>query len=185
MKIDKSQFIESLITQNRLQEFGFKEWFFMPGMLFNDMGKWWQAGTQRPRPHEGVDFCCYTDREYNLIYLREGTKIPVLHAGSVVRIFYDFLGQSIVVAHDYKKNGQQFASIYAHTRPCHGLRVGQKIQAGDQLAVIAAGGRQNGIKAHLHLTTCWAGEAQLAQIDWQTVHHKQIAKLSNPMDYLR
>jgi len=184
MKIIKSQFCEWLITQNRLQESGFKEWLFKPGMLFNDMTKWWQDGTLRLRPHEGVDFCCGINGEDDVVYLLAGANIPALYAGKVVRIFPDFLGQSIMVAHDYEKKGRQLTSIYAHTKPRPGLKVGQKVKAGDLLAMIATG-RQNGIKAHLHLSTCWAAESQMTQIDWQTVNDKQAAWLSNPMDYLK
>lgn len=184
MKIAKSQFTKSLITQNRFPETAFKEWFFKPGMLFNDMNKWWQNGAQRPHPHEGVDFCCYINELGGLVYLREGIKIPALYDGRVVKIFQDFLGHSIMVAHDYATNGQRLVAIYAHTVPRHGLKAGQRIQADNQLAVIAAG-RRNIISAHLHITTCWASETQLVQIDWQTIHDKQMVRLSNPMDYLR
>ena len=47
--LKKTRFTEFLIRENSLDERGFQEWVFCPGMLFNSLDKWWGDQGLRDR----------------------------------------------------------------------------------------------------------------------------------------
>ncbi|MBW1780941.1 MAG: hypothetical protein JRL30_09405, partial [Deltaproteobacteria bacterium] len=97
--LKKTRFTEILIRENGLNEPGFKEWIFHPGMLFHATGKWWGDKALRHRPHEGLDLLLYRDQQDKIVSLDKKTRIPVMFDGVVVSIIHDFLGRSVIVEH--------------------------------------------------------------------------------------
>lgn len=180
-----SWFTQFLIRENGLDRNGFEEWAFQSGMLFSATTKWWGDRGKRVVPHEGVDFCLYVDRQGRVFQLEKGTRIPVMYAGVVVNIIDDFLGKSVVVAHDCLKDGAPpLLTIYGHTAPLSGLTPGKSVEAGEVIATIAFG--QNPlprISPHLHVSVGFAtGIVPYEKLDWKTMG--VAVALSNPLDLL-
>ena len=98
-RLKNTRFTEFLIQKNALDQGGFKEWVFCPGMLFNSTDKWWGDQGKRDKPHEGLDLCLYKDREDKILRLGEKAKVPVIYDGIVVGIVDDFLGKSVIIEH--------------------------------------------------------------------------------------
>ncbi len=129
--LKKSRFTEWMVRKNSLDAFGFQEWAFSPGMLFNSNDKWWGNQGKREMPHEGLDLCFYRDRENRIHHLNEKTKIPVLYDGVIVRVMDDFIGKSVMVEHRfYKSSYPRFCTIYGHTTPLDGLDIGRVSMGG-------------------------------------------------------
>ena len=118
-----SSFTQHLLQANHLQQQDFQGWLLQPGMLFAANQFWWGAEGPRPRPHEGLDLCTFGNRRGELNSLGAGALIPTLFAGQVVAIFADFLGQSILVAHQ-QQGARRFYSIYAHVIAAPHLSIG-------------------------------------------------------------
>jgi len=134
----KTRFTEYLIQENALDEHGFKEWIFYPGMLFNAVEKWWGNHGKRDKPHEGLDLCLYRDRWGNKRQLDEKTKIPAIYDGTVVGIVNDFLGKSVIIEHDLTdSDDNRLCTIYGHINPHKGLNVGRIVKEGDIIATLA------------------------------------------------
>jgi len=67
-------FHERLIRLNNLDSLGFKEWIFLPAMLFGSSHKWWGDLGQRQRPHEGLDFRFYRAKGGSIGHVTEDTR---------------------------------------------------------------------------------------------------------------
>ena len=121
-RLRKTRFTRMMIQSNNLNPDNFESWVFCPGMLFGSPDKWWGDHGLRDFPHEGIDFCLYSDRSGQIRRLTEQTRIPVMHAGVVRAMFSDYLGQAVVIEHEngHDRNGK-FLSVYAHTNPQDGL----------------------------------------------------------------
>ncbi|NVM22508.1 MAG: hypothetical protein HWN68_12100 [Desulfobacterales bacterium] len=89
----KTGFSEYLVRCNGLDELGFEEWLFHPGMLFGALDRWWADGGNRAKPHEGLDLCLYRGLGGHNRSLDERTKIPLTYDGEIVKIDDDFLGR--------------------------------------------------------------------------------------------
>ena len=88
----KSSFFQYLVAINRPHLDNFKQWIFLPGMLFNSGEKWWGDQGRRATPHEGLDLCSFAEIDGNIKNLDPHTKIPAAFAGEIVKIDPDFLG---------------------------------------------------------------------------------------------
>ena len=81
MKPEKNTIPESTFKtfftkhNNDFHTYGFKEWIFYPGMLFQDREAWWVDNGLRAAPHEGIDLCFYRDKTGQVRRIGEGTKI--------------------------------------------------------------------------------------------------------------
>lgn len=93
--MEETLFSEHLVTCNSLRQAGLEQWAFYPGMLFGATEKWWGDRGRRPRPHEGIDLCLYTDKAGRAFRLHESSRIPVMLDGEIVKIEEDFLGKSV------------------------------------------------------------------------------------------
>ena len=181
--VTKSTFIEDLIRLNRLDKLGFGRLIFQPGMEFGTRDKWWEDTGSRPTPHEGLDLCCFEDNSGRLVYLAGNTLVPVLYDGTLVNIFTDFLGESILLAHDFQDNGRNLHSIYAHTVPDKALRRGSRVKAGEVIASTCPS-KNKSMNPHLHLTVLWAPETAIATLDWATINQADHVILCDPLDFL-
>jgi murein DD-endopeptidase MepM/ murein hydrolase activator NlpD len=180
-----SRFTEFLVSENGLHVKGFDAWAFMPGMLFSASAKWWGDRGARTLPHEGVDFRLYTDRRGRVLHLDEGTKIPVMYDGIVVRIIEDFLGESVVVAHGSSaSDATSFLTIYGHTAPLANLAVGAAVEAGEIIAMIAPAGASEGtVPPHLHISVgTLSGLVSCDSLEWKNM--KEALTAWDPLDLI-
>jgi murein DD-endopeptidase MepM/ murein hydrolase activator NlpD len=153
-RLRKTRFTRMMIQANNLNPANFESWLFCQGMLFGSPDKWWGDHGLRGFPHEGIDFCLYSDPSGQIRRLNEQTRIPVMHDGLVRAMFTDYLGQAIVIEHEYghHQNGK-FLTVYAHTNPQDGIRPGVAVNEGDIIATIADTKHSKAkILPHLHLS---------------------------------
>jgi murein DD-endopeptidase MepM/ murein hydrolase activator NlpD len=153
-RLRKTRFTRMMIQANNLNPANFESWLFCQGMLFGSPDKWWGDHGLRDFPHEGIDFCLYSDPSGQICRLNEQTRIPVMHDGLVQAMFTDYLGQAIVIEHEYghHQNGK-FLTVYAHTNPQDGIRPGVAVNEGDIIATIADTKHSKAkILPHLHLS---------------------------------
>ncbi|KKO20402.1 MAG: M23 family metallopeptidase [Candidatus Brocadia sp.] len=183
----KSRFIEFLIRHNELDQSGFEEWVFYPGMLFHSQDKWWEDGGVRQRPHEGVDFCFYRDAAGQFHNLDKKTKIPVMYDGEIVNIQDDFLGKSLFLRHDISDNyGNRLYTMYGHTSPYRGAEVGRIFREGETIAAIADAERKNTqIASHLHISVAWLQKSfPHERLDWKTINDDRVVTLCDPLEFI-
>lgn len=150
----KTRFTRMIIEANVLEPDNFRSWIFCPGMLFGSSDKWWGDHGIRDFPHEGIDLCLYADRTGRICRLDERTRIPVMQDGAVRAMFTDYLGQAIILEHEYERNEtKKIISVYAHTKPQDGIRPGVTVKKGDIIATIADTSNSKAkILPHLHLS---------------------------------
>jgi hypothetical protein len=153
----KSPFFRYLIVNNRPHLDNFKQWIFLPGMLFNSLDKWWGDLGRRATPHEGLDLCSFAEVNGSIKNLGPHTKIPAAFAGETVKIAPDFLGKSIYVSHAiFDDRGRQLYSAYGHTVPLDSLQIGSRVTEGETIAVISdPSGKKLSILPHVHITLAW------------------------------
>ncbi len=134
----KSPFFNYLVANNRPHLDNFKEWIFLPGMLFSSLEKWWGDQGRRATPHEGLDLCSFAEVNGSTKNLDHHTKIPAAFAGEIVKIDPDFLGKSIYISHAiFDDRGRQLYSAYGHTTPLDSLKIGSNVAEGETIAVIS------------------------------------------------
>ena len=150
----KTGFTRMLIEANMLDPENFRSWIFCPGMLFGSPDKWWGDHGLRDFPHEGIDLCLYADRTGRICRLDDETRIPVIQDGMVKAMFTDYLGQAIILEHEYgHSQNKKILSVYAHTEPQTGIQPGVAVKKGDVIATIAdTSSSKAKILPHLHLT---------------------------------
>jgi len=185
--LKKSRFTEFLVEENELDELGFQEWIFYPGMLFNAMDKWWGNQGKRKKPHEGLDLCLYRDRGDRIHSLDEKTKIPALYDGVIVRVMDDFIGKSVMVEHRLPDSDHlRFCTIYGHTNLPRGLHVGRVVKARDILATLARPNKsQRNIPPHLHISVGWIfKKISYENLDWETMGTLKSLKWLDPLQVI-
>ncbi len=184
--METRHFGEYLKKYNRLDEAGFQEWIFFPGMLFRSPDKWWGNKGTRPVPHEGLDICLYRTKDGRQIRFDGSIKIPVAYNGEVIRIIADFLGKSVYIKHDIRDNaGRYFHSLYGHTMPLDFLRKGSIVNAGDIIGTVSDIRKKTKILPHLHISMAWISENYSPEkLDWDIIGSSADIILLNPMDAL-
>ena len=168
----KSRFTAHLIRENGLQEQGFEGWLFHPGMLFNAADTWWGRKGKRTRPHEGLDLCFYKDGQGSVLRLQEGSRVPAIYDGAVVKIIDDFLGKSVIVEHRLPSApGRALIAVYGHTVPGTTCPIGAFVRAGESIATIAGpGASRRDIHPHLHLSLGWlSGTIPRESLTWENM----------------
>jgi hypothetical protein len=179
----KSRFLEYLLANNQPYLAGFRNWVFLPGMLFNSTEQWWGDKKPRSAPHEGLDLCCFEDRDGETRQLPCSTKIPAAFAGKIQKIDDDFLGKSIFVSHEiFEGKIGQLYTIYGHTEPVAG-KLYESAAAGEIIGVIAHRlGRNSTLLPHLHITVAWVPvRYPLEQLTWQHIGTDRRIKLLDPL----
>ena len=163
---------------------------FLGGMLFDAPEKWWGDYGHRDFPHEGMDFCLYRDRSFDMQQLDTHTQIPVIFDGMVRAVFKDYLGQAIVVEHDLSVNGtaliETLLTVYAHTQPMEGILPGRQLKQGDIMATIAGTDHSKAnILPHLHLSMAIpAPDLSFDAFVWNIMRDPKRMVLLNPMHIL-
>ena len=183
--LNKTRFTEFLVQENSLDKCGFEEWIFYPGMLFNELEKWWgDKRGQRDRPHEGLDLFLYRDQRDRILHLDKKTRVPVMYDGVVVSVLNDFLGKSVIMEHAFADNeNRKFCTIYGHTSPLAGLRVGRIVKQGDIIAALAeSSSSKTNILSHLHISLGRKSESiSYDELDWETLGVTDTLTLMDPM----
>ncbi len=184
--IPESTFKTFFTKHNNFHTYGFKEWIFYPGMLFQDMEAWWTDNSFRPTPHEGIDLCFYRDSTGQVRRINNGTKIPVMYTGDIVHIHDDFLGKSIYVKHSINdKSGNVLHTIYGHTIPWNHHDTGKKVREGNIIAEVAAISENSKVLPHIHITMAWIPESlPCKKLNWETIWTSRLITLCNPLEYI-
>jgi murein DD-endopeptidase MepM/ murein hydrolase activator NlpD len=180
----QSKFMEFMVAHNRPRMDGFKRWVFHPGMLFNSSGKWWGDQGARYTRHEGLDLYRFEDAGGITKTVDQHTKIPAAFAGDIVKIDRDFLGRSIYMSHAiFTAAGRRLISVYGHTIPRESLKSGQKVAAGEIIALISGfPGKKTALAPHLHLTFAWVPvHLALNQLDWKNLADDPGITLIDPL----
>jgi murein DD-endopeptidase MepM/ murein hydrolase activator NlpD len=181
----KTRFTRMMIQVNNLDPDNFESWAFCPGMLFGSPDKWWGDHGLRDFPHEGIDFCLYSNPSGQIRRLNKQTRIPVMHDGVVRAIFRDYLGQAVVIEHENRHDQKsKFLSVYAHTNPQDGIRPGVTVNEGDIIANIADT-KQSKTKILPHLHFSLGLPSPTLRYDpfvWNIMRDPDRVALLNPID---
>ena len=183
----KSPFFKYLVAINRPHLDNFKEWIFLPGMLFNSLEKWWGDQGRRTTPHEGLDLCSFVEGNGRIKNLDRHTKIPAAFAGEIVKIDLDFLGKSIFISHGiFDERGRQLYLAYGHTAPRDSLGIGSKVTAGETIAVISdPPGKKLSILPHVHITFAWIPPSIATyELNWDNLGKNPGIGLIDPLAVL-
>ena len=186
--LKRSSFTTFFIQANGLDGKAFKKWVFRPGMQFKSRDKWWGDLGNRDSEHEGLDFCLYKDGEGNLNRLTERIRVPAMYSGKVVGFITDFLGESVILEHEYDNSrSYHFCTLYAHTRRRPGLKVGDNVKKGDVIATVADTRRSKaGIFPHLHISAAWMiSDISYEKLDWATMGQRSDVRLIDPLTLIK
>jgi len=181
VRLSNTNFNKILLHENSLDEKGFSEWVFSPGMLFKNREKWWGDQGRRETAHEGIDLLAYKDSQDNINHLDETIKVPAIYDGHVLKIMDDFLGKTVIIEHALEESRRLYA-IYGHVTPLTNIQAGDGVRKGDVIATISAPGPKAKIPAHLHITIGWASTpVPAARLDWNTIGCSDIIELIDPL----
>lgn len=181
MTPDKSRFTEYLVRVNTLR---FKRWVFEAGMLFLSESKWWGEKGHRGHRHNGLDLRLYENHDGILETISEGTKIPLIYEGRIVRIIEDFLGYTIFAAHEIFDKGAQLFTIYGHVQPATDVLIDRFASEGKVVANLA-GTKNMKVPAHLHLSLAFIPKTiRVESLTWQTLDEFENIIFLDPRDII-
>ena len=182
----KGGFYQFLVSANQLEKnLGYGSLLFFPGMLFESRQKWWGRGGMRDQSHEGVDICFFADACGKRFRLDETIRIPAAFDGQVVRIIPDFLGSTVILAHQTEETGAFLFILYAHIRPDAGLCKGRHLSAGQTFAAIAPPLANKVMPPHLHLSMMDARSTpQLESLDWPLLNGLDRSRFMDPLEMI-
>ena len=152
-----SSFTPDFVALNYPEEKKSFRWCFLPGMLFQDLPRWWKKG-KRTRCHEGADFCrFYAGRKGSARPVRSGDLVPNLFDGVVVKMENDFLASTIWMQHEEIRDGNMVLfSALAHVAPLNGVKEGDAFGQGEAVAAIGRRKDLLPVSMHLHVSVFWA-----------------------------
>jgi len=159
----------------------------MPGMKFGDTDKWWQPGTTRENPHEGLDLLIFLDGSGKRHHLPPGTAIPLLLGGTEVARIADFMGETVILAHDFLDDaGRRLHTFYAHLQPTGAPASGATMAAGSQIGKIATPAKTTlACPPHLHLSLAWVDKSYPIQdFRWADFWTPETFKPADPLALL-
>ncbi|MFP3979797.1 MAG: hypothetical protein ACLFUY_00235 [Desulfobacterales bacterium] len=182
----KGGFYQSLVSANQLENtLGCGTLLFFPGMLFESRQKWWGRGGMRDQSHEGVDICFFADSRGNCFRLDETTRVPAAFDGEAAGIIPDFLGSTVILAHQPDDLEPSFFALYAHLRPDAGLCKGRHLSAGQTFAAIAPPHANKALPPHLHLSMMDAHSIPpLESLDWPLLNGLDRNRFMDPLEII-
>jgi len=149
-----------------------------PGMGFAGINNWWNPKTRwdshKEPEHRGVDISCLVDSRNVASPIAPGAPLIWLASGSIVSIFNDLVGQTIVVE-GFNRTELLF---YVHTTPNTELSVDQTVSEGKLWGSIAAPIKTSNCSAHLHL-----GIARVLKSD--SVDFRDITSFEKIEEFIR
>lgn len=187
IKLPTGRFTRELRRLNGYTKGELREWRFDPGMKFGESDKWWQPGTTRARPHEGLDLLFFLDARGERHLLPPGTAIPPLLDGIEVARIADFLGETVILAHDFlDEAGRRLHTFYAHLQPTGTPANGKTMGADHQLGKIAAPAKTPiTCPPHLHLSLAWLDKSYPIQdFHWGGFRASETFRPGDPLALL-
>ncbi len=178
-------FHHNLLALNDLSRTGFREWLFLPSMLFEAQDKWWGDRGKRTVPHEGIDISMYRTTAGVVAYLTGGTRVPAVFTGRIEKIIDDFLGKSVFVRSEQLDNEDgRFFTLYGHIEPSKDNRPGKVIDEGNVIGLIA-GGKRTSVRPHLHISFARIPESlPVEELNWEAIGERRSLRLIDPLDII-
>jgi hypothetical protein len=131
-----------------------------------------------------LDLRFYENHDGRLETISEGTKIPLIYEGRIVRIIKDFLGYTIFAAHEMFDQGAQLFTIYAHVQPATDVQIDRFLSEGKVIANLA-GTKNMKVPAHLHLSLAFIPKTvRVENLTWQILDEFEDIIFLNPKDII-
>jgi len=184
----ESAFTENLRRLNGYSKDTLAEWWLLPGMRFGESEKWWKPRSLRATPHEGLDLLFFRDREGESQRLPVGTIIPPLLSGIVVGRCPDFLGETIILAHDfYDQSGRRLHTFYAHLNTPQPPQISAPLSRELPIGEIASPGKDaSPCPPHLHLSLAWVDKSiPLRDFSWERFSAAETFRPDDPLLLLK
>ncbi|MCF8027259.1 MAG: hypothetical protein K9K81_02760 [Desulfobacteraceae bacterium] len=168
----RTGFVRDLLIANSIcRPIEFDRLLFFAGMRFGSRKSWWGHGRPRPQSHEGLDLCFFADRSGRYFRLDETVCVPAAFDSRVVAMIPDFLGTTVIAAHEMAGRAGRCLLFYAHITPDKGLHLGQRLEAGRCFARISGENKKRWLPPHLHLSMAAEGNLPpLERLDWPMVN---------------
>jgi hypothetical protein len=177
VELTKYHFTEHLVRLNTLS---FSKWIFEPGMLFLSEMKWWGDKGRRRHRHDGLDLHRYAAADGAVRTLNEGTKVPLLFDGTIVRSIKDFLGYTFFAVHEIHDSGSQLLTIYGHLQPAEYFCEGIYLHEGAVFATMA-GTEGAAVPAHIHLSVAFIPKTiRIESLTWKTLDEDERIHFVDP-----
>jgi hypothetical protein len=176
------QFLEALARANGLGDN--ITWLFYPGMLLDSYDKWWDDFAKRPCAHEGIDICFFREGSGKISPLARNANIPAMDKGLILNRCKDFLGESLVIAHEgVLPLTPKVVFVYSH------LEIEKKIVPGCRVEKNQIIGRtfdtskkQSKLLSHLHFSCVeLMDKIPLDVLDWDLFPDREKVNLINPV----
>jgi murein DD-endopeptidase MepM/ murein hydrolase activator NlpD len=179
--VERSGFTRFFVLQNGHSAEDFARWVFFPEMMQGAVRKWWGDRGKRATPHEGIDFCLFTDARGGHHHLTEKSRVPAMYAGSVVSIIPDFLGQTVIV--EVPAGACTLLTIYGHINPAENIKMGARVVEGSVVGTVST--REtgtSGLLPHVHLTVATVdGPLIYDSLDWDKIANSPFLTLMDPL----
>ncbi|MDA8156506.1 MAG: hypothetical protein M0Z52_08670 [Actinomycetota bacterium] len=177
MRLQKTGFTIGLVRLNGLD---FRKWIFRPGMRMDGLQMWWASGL-RKRRHNGIDLRFYETGKGQEATLAEGTRIPLVYPGRVVKIIPDFLAGSVFVEAENKIHGnkKRLLTVYGHLIAESGA-AGRSMDEG---AIIGRLGKIKGgpVPLHLHISIVLVPDEITAdKLSWKVLDEAEGVEFLDP-----
>ena len=176
-----SQFLEALVRANGL---GDKiTWLFYPGMLLDSYGKWWDDFGKRPCAHEGIDICFFREGSKKITPLAKNANIPAMDKGLILNRCKDFLGESLVIAHEgICSLSPKVVFVYSHLEIEKTLVPGCQVERDQVIGrTFDTSKKQSKLLSHLHLSCVeLMDKVPLADLNWDLFPDRGKVNLINP-----
>ncbi|MDA8174115.1 MAG: hypothetical protein M0018_05935 [Nitrospiraceae bacterium] len=177
MRLQKTDFTVNLVRLNRLD---FRKWMFRPGMRMDDLQMWWGSGL-RKRRHNGLDLRFHETGKGQEAALAEGTRIPLIYPGRVVKIIPDFLAESVFVEAENKIHGnkKRLLTVYGHLITESGA-AGRLMDEGSTIGRL---GKIKGgpVPMHLHISIVFVPDEITAdKLSWKILDETEGVEFLDP-----
>jgi murein DD-endopeptidase MepM/ murein hydrolase activator NlpD len=110
-----------------------------------------------------------------------------MYDGAVVSVLDDFLGRSVIIEHGFAdRDNRRFCTIYGHTNPYDGIRVGKMVEEGDVIATLADADKSDAdIATHVHISVGWIpASISYDRFDWDAIGSPESMTLLDPLDFI-
>jgi len=176
-----SQFLEALARANGL---GDKiTWLFYPGMLLDSYDKWWDDFGKRPCAHEGIDITFFRKGGGKITPLAKNANIPAMDKGLILNRCKDFLGESLVIAHEgVLPLSPKVVFVYSHLEIKKNLVPGCRVEKDQVIGrTFDTSKKQSKLLSHLHLSCVeLMDKVPLADLNWDLFPDRGKVNLINP-----
>ena len=177
-----SQYLEALARANGL---GNKiTWLFYLGMLLESYDKWWDDFGRRPCAHEGIDICFFRKDKGEITPLAAKANIPAMNNGIILNRCKDFLGESLVIAHEgIHPPSPRVVFVYSHLEIEKKLVPGCRVEKEQVIArTFDTRKKRSKLLSHLHLSCVeLMDEIPFAGLDWDLFPDREKVNLMNPL----